>query len=44
MVLPDPAASEERSGMRVRYSLLTSQMEQRYAALGQALGLKSIQD
>lgn len=44
VVLQDPPASEERSGMRVRYSLVPSEVEQRYAALGQALGLESIKD
>lgn len=44
VVLQDPPASEERSGMRVRYSLVRSEVEQRYAALGQALGLESIKD
>ncbi|WP_374153012.1 helix-turn-helix domain-containing protein [Pseudarthrobacter sp. WHRI 8279] len=43
VVMQDPPASEERSGMRVRYGLVTVEVEQRYAELGEALGLKSIQ-
>ena len=33
VAVQDPPASDERSGMRVRYSLLTSQAEQEYTAL-----------
>lgn len=39
VVSEDPPASEGRSGMRVRYSLVMLEVKQRYAELGQALGL-----
>lgn len=39
VVLQDPPATEERNGMRVRYTLVRSEVEQRYTELGRALGL-----
>lgn len=39
VVLQDPPATEERNGRRVRYTLVRSEVEERYTALGQALGL-----
>lgn len=35
----DPPASEERNGRRVRYSLNTAEVSQRYSDLGAALGI-----
>lgn len=39
VVLQDPPATEERNGRRVRYTLVRGEVEDRYAALGRALGL-----
>lgn len=39
VVLQDPPPTEERSGRRVRYTLVRDEVVQRYAALGRALGL-----
>ncbi|WP_024821051.1 hypothetical protein [Arthrobacter sp. 31Y] len=39
VLIADPPASEERNGQRVRYTVNTREVAERYSILGRALGL-----